>query len=128
MRVRVLALLLAAACGDDGKGTIDTSAVVVPAVVAQATIERLDDARRESLKNQCAALLMAAELHYVTSGKRPTSVDELVAAKQLPELPKDPWGSAFALAQHGEDVWITSIGPDRQAATTDDVRCEPMKD
>ena len=55
----------------------------------------------------------------------PASLDELFAAKHITKLPKDPWGQPLVYvcpAQNDEGFDVASKGPDRIAATDDDIR------
>ncbi len=50
------------------------------------------------------------------------SVDLLIAEKELdPENQKDPWGSVFTIACTGDDIEVSSPGPDKQDGTEDDI-------
>ena len=55
----------------------------------------------------------------------PASLEELFAGKYITRSPRDPWGQPFVYvcpAQNDEGFEVTSKGPDRLAATEDDVR------
>ena len=56
----------------------------------------------------------------------PTSLDDMVAAKNLPKKSKDPWGRDFALKCPGtgdpDGVDVSSSGPDKQEGTADDIK------
>jgi general secretion pathway protein G len=56
----------------------------------------------------------------------PTSLDDLVAAKNLPKKQKDPWGKDFLLKCPGtgdpDGVDVSSSGPDKQEGTADDIK------
>jgi general secretion pathway protein G len=55
----------------------------------------------------------------------PATLDELFAGKYITKAPKDPWGQPFVYvcpAQNDEGYEVASKGPDRIAATEDDIR------
>jgi general secretion pathway protein G len=58
----------------------------------------------------------------------PASLDELFAGKYVTRPPKDPWGQPFVYvcpAQKDDGFDLASKGPDRVAATEDDIRDLP---
>jgi general secretion pathway protein G len=56
----------------------------------------------------------------------PTSLDDLVASKNLAKKSKDPWGKDFVMKCPGtgdpDGVDVMSWGPDRQEGTADDIK------
>jgi general secretion pathway protein G len=56
----------------------------------------------------------------------PSSLDDLVANRNLQKKPKDPWGKDFVMKCPGsgdpDGVDVISSGPDRQEGTADDIR------
>jgi len=58
----------------------------------------------------------------ISTGDCPT-VQTLIAEKELDAETggEDPWGSPFELSCSGDDVAVSSPGPDKQAGTEDDI-------
>ena len=56
----------------------------------------------------------------------PTSMQDLVDNKNLPKVPKDPWGKDFVMTCPGtgdpDGADVVSSGPDKQEGTEDDIK------
>ncbi len=109
------------------------AAVVIPKVVG-----RTDDARIAAGISDVNAFTSALNMYKADTGQYPTSEQGLNALLQNPgvqnwnkpyldnmtTLKSDPWGHAYLYANpsnHGQDFDVSSMGPDGQAGTADDI-------
>ncbi|HEY0711537.1 MAG TPA: type II secretion system protein GspG [Polyangia bacterium] len=81
----------------------------------------------KTAKIAAGSIANAAQQYMIDNNSNcPTSIDDLVAAKNLPKKPKDPWGRDFTMKCPGtndpDGVDVTSAGPDKQEGTADDVK------
>jgi hypothetical protein len=85
------------------------------------------DPNLSTAKMRVKAARGAVAQFMIDTGRCPHSIDELVAGKYLDHANlKDPWGSALALTCPGgssdtDGGEVTSLGPDRQLGTSDDI-------
>lgn len=97
---------------------------IVTGAVAVLAMEQLRRARIETAHTAVRTVRTAAQAYFTTdvSGACP-SMGDLVSARLLDSgsATADPWGSGFLVACEGEDITVSSPGPDRAAGTTDDI-------
>ena len=123
MRRIAAGVAILVACGGSSSGSSDSSAVIVPAIVAQHTAEQLANAQRKTATLDCQQIVQAAQLFFAEQGRWPTSVEALADAKVLPRVLRDPWDGAFELRVEADELHVRSAGPDRKLDTDDDLRC-----
>ncbi len=80
---------------------------------------RVTDARTDAQSVRSAVEMYLA----VNPSAACPTMDELVSERWLSALTQttDPWGNKFLVQCHGEDVDVTSSGPDGRMGTVDDV-------
>lgn len=119
---RAAALTIVAACTPAPK---DEPASPVPAA-AQAVIDELEDARRQSTEAQARQLLSAAQLHIAQTTSCPADVQAMATSKVIEKAPRDPWNHDYVLEcrDNGASVIVVSLGPDGERRTKDDILVE----
>jgi prepilin-type N-terminal cleavage/methylation domain-containing protein len=104
--------------------------VAILAMISAATAYALSGVvPKTKIKNAHAdarTVRNAVKMWWLEHDGCPT-VQQLVADEALDHdtTGKDPWGSPWALECKSHDVVVTSLGPDRQPGTPDDIRIPP---
>lgn len=90
-----------------------------------ATLPRLGGSRVEQARTDAQSVRSAVEMHLAQNpdASCPT-VGQLVSERILSTRSRtvDPWDGMFAVTCVGEDVTVTSAGPDRSWGTEDDIQ------
>jgi general secretion pathway protein G len=81
----------------------------------------------KTAKIQVTSIAQAAQQYMMENNSTcPAGMDDLVANKNLPKKPKDPWGKDYTLKCPGtgdpDGVDVSSPGPDKQEGTADDIK------
>ena len=118
---RVAALTIATGCTPAKEETPSPG----PAL-AEAVVDKLQDARREQADVEAHALLSALQLHVVQTTTCPADVPALAAAKMIPRANRDPWNHDYVLecGDAGASAAVISLGPDGKRGTPDDIRVD----
>lgn len=92
--------------------------------VAIAFFGVLDEKKPEIAAKDIATLVQGVEMYRL--GKRdkcPKTLQDVKAAGQLDQLPKDPWGNEYVLTCPGDHgrVDVSSAGKDGEVGTEDDI-------
>jgi general secretion pathway protein G len=100
---------------------------LVAGSIGVGVFSQFKKAQVKTAKEGARAVAEAAKRYMLdNSGACPPSIDDLVAQRELPKKPKDPWGQDFTLKCPGQGdpdgVDVMSNGPDRQEGTADDVK------
>jgi len=84
--------------------------------------KRAEQSRHQWAEAEAESFAYAAELALETKGTCPSNVEQLKADRMLPSTAStvDPWGSPYTIRCAPEPV-ATSLGPDKQAGTADDI-------
>lgn len=121
--IPLLLAMLVAACGgatpEDPPAPSPASSPGLP----QQVVHELEQAQRDTARVEAQQLRAAAELHVLRTGACPASIEALVEARELDRARPDPWGRAYVLSctDAGRTIAVSSLGPDAQAGTDDDV-------
>lgn len=93
---------------------------VAAAVLPQLARARITQTRSDALSVQSAAVMYLAQ----EPGADCPTVDELVETSMLDRSRrvKDAWDRDFVIECEGNDILVSSAGPDGQMGTEDDVR------
>jgi hypothetical protein len=98
---------------------------VTSCAVLVATLPRLVESRVERARTDAQSIRSAVEMHLAQNPRAacPT-VRQLVSERILSTRSRtvDPWNGRFAITCVGEDVTVTSAGPDRSWGTVDDIQ------
>jgi general secretion pathway protein G len=93
-------------------------------VVAPRLMKRVRFAKKKTAKVQIASIEQALQHYYLENDTTyPAALDALVP-DYMEEIPKDPWGNAYAYAipgSHNKDFDIESGGPDGAIGGDDDI-------
>jgi general secretion pathway protein G len=94
-------------------------------VVGLVGIPQYKKAQLKTAKEGARQVAQAVERYMLNNNSTcPTSVDDLVAQKELPRKIKDPWGQDYVMHCPGtantDGVDVLSMGPDKQEGTADD--------
>jgi general secretion pathway protein G len=104
-------------------------------------ISKFKEAKKDGAKIQIASLQQALQAYYLAHNMYPTSAQGLDALLKKPtvgkipdnypdggylgkkQLPKDPWGNDYRyVCEDGQNFSLSSMGPDGQPDTEDDVK------
>lgn len=88
---------------------------LIMAAVGVAVIPRLEEAKRETARQDIANIHQALKLYYMKKGKYPdtaTGLRTLVETQLLAQLPQDPWGHGFVYRNEGGKPIVTAYGAD----------------
>jgi len=104
---------------------------VLAALIVPNVLDRADDAKATAAKTDVSNLMQALKLYKLDNGRFPTAEQGLAALvakpsaepvppnwkKNLDQLPKDPWGSAYVYLNPGVkgEIDVMSFGADGQA-------------
>lgn len=98
---------------------------LIAAAVGFAVLPRLREAQVEQARTDSLAVRSAVELYLAQdpTADCPTMSD-LTEERILSSSTRteDPWGNAFNIECDGDDITVTSNGPDGEGGTEDDVR------
>ena len=84
-------------------------------IVAMNFDKVLGNAKRDTCKINIKQLGQVVENFRLTKGRLPDSLDELVSAELINEVPKDPWGGDFQYSKTDRKKYdIKSLGADQQ--------------
>jgi len=88
---------------------------LIAAAVGVAVVPQLQKAKVERAKMDIKNVENALQLYYTQVGKYPDTgegLGALVAGKQLPSLPKDPWGNAYIYVMENGKPVVSTYGED----------------
>ena len=101
---------------------------VLAALIVPNVLDRADDAKATAAKTDVSNLMQALKLYKLDNGRFPTAEQGLAALvakpsaepvppnwkKNLDQLPKDPWGSAYVYLNPGVkgEIDVMSFGAD----------------
>ena len=104
---------------------------VLAALIVPNVLDRADDAKATAAKTDVGNLMQALKLYKLDNGRYPSAEQGLAALvtkpsaepvppnwkKNLDQLPKDPWGSAYVYLSPGVkgEIDVMSFGADGQA-------------
>lgn len=119
----VLAIVTASCTGATPEAPRAQAATPAPAPSGPSVVDELQAAKRDTATNEATMLHGAAQMHLVSRGKCPASVEDMRVAGMIAKVPVDPWGAGYVVActDDGASLTVTSHGPDGKPATPDDV-------
>jgi general secretion pathway protein G len=90
------------------------------------------NANKRAAKAQIDLLVNAVKLYQLSAQSLPSSLDDLMAnpggmddsvwgGPYIEKKPVDPWGNAYSYSADSGKAVISSMGPDKQANTADDI-------
>ncbi|MCA9602391.1 MAG: type II secretion system protein GspG [Myxococcales bacterium] len=96
---------------------------MIAAAVGVAVFPMFGKAKIKQAKTDTKTLQSAVELFLVNGGEGCPTVDDMLQSGELKKgtNTEDPWGTAFQINCEGDDVTVTSAGPDKQFGTEDDI-------
>lgn len=96
---------------------------MIATAVGVAVFPAFKKSQVKQAKTDTKAIQAATELYFVNGGKDCPSVDGLVQSGELKKGTNttDPWGAAYTITCEGENVTVSSPGPDGQSGTQDDI-------
>lgn len=94
--------------------------------VSFLVLPRYREAQVKTAKTNARNIRNVATQHVAMKGDCPT-VQTLIADKELDSAgdTKDPWGGEFTIKCDGDDITVSSPGPDKKDGTQDDVVAGP---
>jgi len=98
--------------------------VLIATAVAVIALPRLERAEMERARTDAMTIEGAVNLYFVENRNAdcPT-VQDLVEGNVIDEdKTKDPWDQDYVIECNGENVTVTSSGPDRQMGSEDDIQ------
>lgn len=110
--------------------------VILASLGTVAVLNMRRGADNDATITQMATLSQQCKAFKLNMGYFPNTLDDLIAQPQnttpqkwrgpyldVSKIPMDSWGNAFTYAadENSNKVNITSVGPDRQAGTADDI-------
>lgn len=96
---------------------------MIATAVGVAVFPAFKKSQIKQAKTDTKSIQSAVELYFVNGGKDCPNVDGLVQSGELKKGTNttDPWGQPYSIACEGENVTVTSPGPDGQSGTQDDI-------
>lgn len=103
---------------------------VLATVVVVNVSGRREPAMIRATRASIAAVATAVDLYEVDTGRRPSSIQDLLRDSGAPNwngpyirggTPLDAWGSPIELRISGGSYVVVSAGPDMQMGTSDDI-------
>ena len=79
-------------------------------------------ARIKTARTDARNIRNIATTYVALQGGDCPTVESLKSEKQLQGSSADPWGNVFKLECTGDDVIVTSFGPDGQEGSEDDIQ------
>jgi general secretion pathway protein G len=95
--------------------------------VSFLVLPKFRDAQIKTAKTTARSIRnVATQYLALKNGECPT-VQQLIAEKELDSAgdTKDPWGSQFTIRCDGDDVSVSSPGPDKKEGSQDDILVGP---
>lgn len=94
--------------------------------VSFLVLPRYREAQIKTAKTNARNIRNVATQHVAMKGGCPT-VQSLIAEKELDAAgdTKDPWGGEYTIKCDGDDISVSSPGPDKKDQTQDDVVAGP---
>lgn len=94
--------------------------------VSFLVLPRYREAQVKTAKTNARNIRNVATQHVAMKGDCPT-VQTLIADKELDSAgdTKDPWGGEFTIKCEGDDITVSSPGPDKKAPSPDDIVAGP---
>jgi len=94
--------------------------------VSFLVLPRYREAQVKTAKTNARNIRNVATTHVAMKGDCPT-VQSMIADKELDSAgdTKDPWGGDFTVKCEGDDITVTSPGPDKKDGSPDDVVAGP---
>jgi len=92
-----------------------TIIALLTTLVGVAVIYQLDETKIEKAKLDISSIMGALKIYYAKKGNYPSTsggLQELVSARVLEKLPKDPWDNAYVYLNEGGNPVIISYGKD----------------
>lgn len=87
-------------------------------------LPKYKEAQIKTARTDCMNIRQVATQYIALhSAEECPSVQSLIAAKQLDSAgnTEDPWGGAYAISCEGDDISVSSSGPDKKDGTEDDI-------
>ena len=112
----------------DGMTLIEIMVVVVlmamiATAVGVAVYPQFAKAKIKQAKTDTKKIESAVELYFVNGGTNCPTVEALVESGELKKGTNtmDPWGQTYKIECQGDNVTVTSAGPDRNPGSEDDI-------
>ena len=100
---------------------------ILASIVAVNVLPESETARINAAKGQISNFNTAINLFFMSKGRLPNSLQELVAADKIKKIPNDPWGNPYSYQPKGAKDWvIVSGGPDGSQGTGDDITSDDV--
>jgi len=93
--------------------------------VVVGVLPQLKKAQIETAKNNAVAIRHAVTRWKLNnSGGECPTMSQLIQDKQIDSASKatDPWDSQYKITCEGDEIYVTSAGPDKKEGTDDDIR------
>ena len=94
-----------------------TIIAILGAVVAPRLLKNPEKARIVAATTDVKSIQLQADSYQLDKGKPITSLQELVTAGYLEDMPKDPWGGEYTVEQRDGDVKIRCTALDAKKAS-----------
>jgi len=103
---------------------------ILAGIVVVSTPGHMDRARRRKTELQAVEIKTAIMQFEMEVGRWPATLNELVMEGDAnwpgpfldaETVPKDEWGNDFRMERKGKRMRVTSLGPDGQLGTEDDI-------
>ncbi len=95
-----------------------TIIAILGAVVAPRLLQNPEKARVAAATADVRSIQLQADSYQLDKGKPITSLQELVTAGYLEDMPKDPWGGEYTVEQRDGDVKIRCTALEAKKATS----------
>lgn len=101
--------------------------VIIMALIATAVgiavIPRWRKAQVDTARTDAQAIRSAVQLYLMDTNECPQSAEDLQEGGFLDRSKRatDPWNEPFRIDCEGDEIYVTSAGPDQQFDTEDDV-------
>jgi len=95
-----------------------TIIAILGAVVAPRLLQNPEKARVAAATADVRSIQLQADSYQLDKGKPITSLQELVTAGYLEDMPVDPWGTDYSVEQRDGDVKIRCAALEAKKATS----------
>lgn len=96
---------------------------LIAGAVAVAVIPRLGTAKEKTAQTDVQTIRSAVTLYLLEVGDGCPTMQDLLDESLLDsgKNSQDPWNGEYAIECEGDNVFVTSAGPDGQMGTEDDI-------
>jgi general secretion pathway protein G len=96
---------------------------LMAAAVTVAVIPKFKDAQIQTASANCREVRNAVSRFRARGGDQCPTLAQLVSEKEIDTAAKldDPWGSPYKIECAEDEVYVTSLGPDKKENSADDI-------